>query len=441
MRITVLGASFTNDNLGVGALAIGTATCIAERVEAAEITLLDFARTATVHPFRLRDRVIPIPTVGMRMKPDSPDNAVYALLLAGVQRILPRGLRNWVVRKNTILSHLESSDVVLSIAGGDSFSDIYGYRRLFDVSLPQVLALWMGKPLVLLPQTLGPFEGTIAKAVARYIATRATVVYSRDQESLQHMRDLLGSRANPEKMKFCYDVGFLVPERAPEHVDVVGLDLAPQADAPLVGINVSGLLYIGGYTQNDAFGFRDRYVELTYQLIDYFVSQKHARVLLVPHTLGTGIESDSTVCAQLYEELKNKYPGKIGWLRGTYDTSELKHVIRKCDFFTGARMHACIGAWSLEVPAVAIAYSRKFTGVLETLGAAELVVDPRTMSNPDMVRILGETFERRAEVHAKLAARMPTVKQSILNLMPEICALSGQTAPGLQAARPGIVQG
>ena len=37
------------------------------------------------------------------------------------------------------------------------------------------------------------------------------------------------------------------------------------------------------------------------------------------------------------------------------------------DFFVGARMHACIGAFSSGVPVVPLAYSRKFNGLFESL--------------------------------------------------------------------------
>ena len=42
------------------------------------------------------------------------------------------------------------------------------------------------------------------------------------------------------------------------------------------------------------------------------------------------------------------------------------------DFVTGARMHACIAALSAGVAVVPLAYSRKFNGLLETLGYPHL---------------------------------------------------------------------
>ena len=48
--------------------------------------------------------------------------------------------------------------------------------------------------------------------------------------------------------------------------------------------------------------------------------------------------------------------------------SEAKSYIAGLDFFMGARMHACIAAFSSGVPVVPMAYSRKFAGLFGSLG-------------------------------------------------------------------------
>jgi polysaccharide pyruvyl transferase WcaK-like protein len=48
--------------------------------------------------------------------------------------------------------------------------------------------------------------------------------------------------------------------------------------------------------------------------------------------------------------------------------SEAKTYIAGLDFFMGARMHACIAAFSSGVPVIPMAYSRKFAGLFGSLG-------------------------------------------------------------------------
>ena len=75
-----------------------------------------------------------------------------------------------------------------------------------------------------------------------------------------------------------------------------------------MGLNISGLLFMGGYTRNNAFGLRDDYRVLVTSLIDLLISKKGANVLMVPHVFGMqpDSESDSVVCEQVFATLEEK---------------------------------------------------------------------------------------------------------------------------------------
>src|SRR5207302_7263774 len=135
--------------------------------------------------------------------------------------------------------------------------------------------------------------------------------------------------------------------------------------APLVGLNVSGLLNYGGYSGKNMFGLKIDYAAMIRTLLAYLIVEKGARVVLVPHVHGTpgrsgDFEGDQRVCSQLYEEMKYKYPGKLFVVQEIRTTPEIKYVIGHCDLFIGSRMHACIAALSLKVPAVALSYTDEF---------------------------------------------------------------------------------
>jgi len=425
MKITVLGTSLDNYNLGVGALASGVIACIAEHFPDAEISILTFAPESSVRDVKCKERTISVRTVNLRMKPSSGRNALFLLAIAAALRVVPaRRLREYLIAKSAVLNDLHESDMIVSIAGGDSFSDIYGLRRLVDVSLPQFMAILLRRPLVLLPQTIGPFQSSLARGLAQIILKQAARIYCRDRESVKVAERMLGGVKPPKKVQFCYDVAFVMEPVAPARLDVAGLSLDERADSELVGLNVSGLLYRGGYKQNDVFGFRNRYVDETHRIVEELVVRKNVRVLLVPHTLGTGTESDSNVCEALYQEFKDRYPGRIGVIRGSYAPWEMKYIIGRCGFFIGGRMHACIAALSQGVPAIAFAYSRKFSGVLATLGVEGLVVDPKTMPSSDVIERISRRFDERMEFGRRLLDRLPAVKKCVLSLFSDI-SLSG----------------
>jgi polysaccharide pyruvyl transferase WcaK-like protein len=425
MRIALLGATFETSNLGVSALTAGAVTCLRHAFPAAEVSLLDYGKEGRNYSLRVEDHDVEVRLVNLRFSKKFwlPNNVAWLILPALVLRLLPFGfVRRSLVKRNAWLRHMEDTELFAAISGGDSFSDIYGLERLLYVALPQILVILLDKRLVLLPQTLGPYKGRFARSLARYILRRAELVYSRDHAGVETAGELLGAKAAAGKVRFCNDVAFVMEPHSPAKTDIAGL---AGGTGPLVGMNISGLLAMGGYTGKNMFGLGVDYNGLVQRLIDFFIQVKGARVLLVPHVFGSHAESDVMACEKTYDSLRGKYPGQLGRLRGTYDQHEIKHIIGGCDFFVGSRMHACIAAISQAVPAVAIAYSAKFRGVMETVGAAEMVADPRVMREEEILRIVDRTFERRAAIRRELQSTIPAVQATVLSLFETVTGEHG----------------
>jgi polysaccharide pyruvyl transferase WcaK-like protein len=140
--------------------------------------------------------------------------------------------------------------------------------------------------------------------------------------------------------------------------------------------------------------------------------------MLVPHVLGTGedIESDLTACRNIYIDTAINLQSSLHLLEGEYDQHEIKALIGRCNFFVGSRMHACIGAISQCVPAVGLAYSRKFHGVYQSVGMEELVIDIRELDGNSVIASVDRAYHRRSELRAKLELKIPTIRASALGL-------------------------
>jgi colanic acid/amylovoran biosynthesis protein len=442
LKIGILGSSFDTDNMGVGALAAGTVSSILHVYPQAEIFFLNYEKFSTVYSVQVAGHQVAIPLVNLRFswKVWLRNNIAFLLFLTVLMKLFPfPSLRRRWIAANDCLRHLDESDLIMAISGGDSFSDIYGLVRLLYISLPQILALWCGKRLILLPQTLGPFNSRLAQAIAKYIMRRAELIYSRDHAGAKLAPKLLRRTTDAPKVRFCYDMGFVLEPMAPQRLDVVGLEMHTNGPSGLVGLNVSGLLFIGGYTGNNMFGLKIEHSKLIYDVIDFLVKKKHFDVLLIPHVFGQCNESDVTVCARLYESLKHKYSGKIGRVRGNYNQAEIKHVIGTCDFFIGSRMHACIAAASQSVPVVPMAYSDKFVGVMQTIGIEANVVDLRTMNEEEIFKVIDQALEHRVRIRQHLARTMPHVKESVLRVFEGISDVLCATEAPAAGKVPAVV--
>lgn len=420
-NVLLLGATFNTDNMGVGALAAGALTILANSYPNAEIFFLDYGKEAIATEIVVAGKNISVPLINLRFswKIFLPNNVAYLIFMAILVKLVGQDFGKTLIKKNHWLNAVNQADFALAVSGGDSFSDIYGLNRFFYVSLPQILLIIMGKRLILLPQTIGPLKGGLSRAIAKFIMRRAEVIYSRDIEGVSEARLLLNLNEKDPKVRFCNDMGFVVEPHSPRYFDLIGIDESGLAllPKPLIGLNVSGLLLLGGYSKNNMFNLKVDYQSLVDNIIGFLIEEKQATILLVPHVFGEQEESDSFAVNAIYGRLKAKYPGKLFCVRGWYDQNEIKYIIGRCDFLIGSRMHACIAALSQSIPAIGISYSQKFIGVFDSIGVGNLIADPRQLSIEETLSIIGKALTKREEIRGHLQITIPAIKEEILTLL------------------------
>jgi len=418
-RLLLLGASLDTDNLGVSALATGAIRVLRRRYPAATIAFLDYGTRAKTHTVEVDGAIVEVPLINLRFSRNVllPNHVAYLLILATLARIFGAPGKRFMTERNKWLRSICRADIAFAISGGDSFSDIYGLRRFFYVTLPQLLVTVLGTELCLLPQSIGPFRSLLSKNVSKFVMRRASVIYSRERAGVAATRVLLGLPSSDRKIRFAHDLAFALEPRPPAHIDLGNTGNAHLSSAALVGVNVSGLLLIGGYDRRNMFRLAVNYEDLVHKIIDFLIGVRNVNVLLVPHVFGEQDESDLWATAKIYGTLAPRYPGRLFAVQGRYDSSEIKHVIGSCHFFVASRMHACIAAISQGTPTVALAYSDKFVGILQGLGLESLVVDPRSMDLGTSLAIVASTYDNRARIRGHLTQIMPGIEDDVLRFL------------------------
>ena len=368
--VGLLWHSLDSANLGVGALTHGQIHLVARAAAAVGVeprfVIIGWAREDSARP---DPRVIEVCQVN-------------AARLLGLDQAMRRALAR--------------CDLVLDIGEGDSFSDIYGWKRLAYLIGTKLLAARDGRPLVLSPQTLGPFDSPVAAWLADLAMRRSKLVCTRDGLSTTYFESRRLSTAFLEAT----DVAFALPfERA-----------AAQSALIRVGLNVSGLLWAGGYSGRNQFGLALDYRQTMRELAARLAAQPNVRLVLVPHVVTPDrlAEDDLRAC----QALASEFGGELE-MAGMFDTPmSAKSFISGLDFFVGARMHACIAAFSSGVPCVPMAYSRKFTGLFGSLGYLH-VADCRSDSQTAVVALVLDAFGRRAELAAEAITGQTLAEQRL----------------------------
>lgn len=425
MKVGLLGVSFGTGNLGVSALAESSIKVILKRWPDAEITLIGVGYAPQQYSLSIDGRDVSVATLPIRLSKNIflPYHLVWLVFYGLLAKLLPRSwFKNHLAARNRYFRILYEADIVLDITAGDSFSDIYGMKRFLVGYLQKWLMLFLGKPFILLPQTYGPFKGKLTRRLARRVMRRARVVYGRDREGVEYTKELLNIHGENGKIRFTPDVAFVLDPRKPREVDIGSLDTVRTENSIVVGLNISGLLFSGGYTRNNMFGFKADYREMIDGVVDFLMSDERTLILLVPHvfTPNWPIEDDPRACQEVYEKFNAKYPGRIFVTRGQYNHNHIKYVIGLCDFFLGSRMHSCIAALSQCIPAVGIAYSKKFIGVFDSIGLGNCVADAYRCSQDELLSVVRTAFESREQIRTHLNTVMPQVQDSVLNILDDI---------------------
>jgi polysaccharide pyruvyl transferase WcaK-like protein len=423
ITIALLGASFDTGNLGVSALAESSIKCILHRWPDAEIVIIGAGRSPAKTVIDIEGRPLSVKSFPIRICPNIfvKNHYIKLLFFTLWLRIVSMGvLKRKLGLRNDTFGALCRADLIADITGGDSFSDIYGMKRFVRGYLIKRLCQLYGKSFIMLPQTYGPFKNCLARMMAKKVLRKANGVYSRDKEGLQTVETLIGKTG---KTKHSPDMAFVLDLRKPDNPVVEKLHALKQKGRSVVGLNISGLLYNGGYTGNNEFGLKVDYPELVKDIIRYFTFLSNTVVLLVPHVFPNddlAIESDPVACREIFESLPLEIKKKIILPEGNFDQGEIKYLIGQCEFFIGARMHSCIAAISQCIPTVGMAYSKKFTGVFDSVGIPDSVADMKNRSNAELLEQIVIAFNEKQKLKNELNEIISETKEKVFSLFDGI---------------------
>lgn len=393
-----MGASFETANRGVSALAASLIKIINVAFPVAKIQFLVGGITTKSTIVSVNGRDVPVIFYNYRLSPKAKlnEHILWILLLAILYRFFPSTIvRRTILKRNTAINILATSDLIGDIRGGDSFSDIYGVRRFILEFIPCLVALLVGKDFILLPQTYGPYKSSISRWIARYTFKKTKIIMSRDMDSIKLIKNLCCSEISNKRLIFCPDVAFMLDPVFPKPATVSFISSISGKDDVLVGININGLMYNGGYNRDNMFGLKCDYRELMKILVNKLLEDNNIRIIFIPHTYGSyeSINNDLVACNDIMSSLQEKGLGRIQVLKDEFNQNELKWIIGRCDIFIGSRMHSCIAAISQGIPTIGIAYSSKFKGVFESVTLGDMVVDARFMDMETLLARILQMFE------------------------------------------------
>lgn len=410
LRFCLFGTS-APANLGLAALRAATVDTLVATHPEADITIFDDGWGVRPGEVHVGERSVPVTLCGARLsrrvhRPEAYLNMRASALLR---------------RANPGLARIDACHAVLDLSGGDSFSDVYGDLQFRMAAFPKRLALLRQRPLVLLPQTYGPFRSTRWRRQATDLVRRSAMAWARDPDSFSALVDLLGADLDPQRHREGVDVAFALTPRAPDPADRERLESWWQAaPGPVVGMNVSGLI-----EQRSRFGLAADPGAVVRRLCRRLLDEPTVRILLVPHVRGGGVDDDRRVTDSLYDELAARHGDRVAVAPPDLGADQAKWTIARTAWFVGMRMHSTIAALSSGVPVAGIAYSMKMRGVFATVGQDKHVADARQLGDDDLLDVLWHSWQGREQAAAELAVQAPAAAARARRQLDDAIELAG----------------
>lgn len=425
--IAIMGTPLTSGNRGVLALGASLLNLFWQVAPGSEFVFLLVKKDNRPASFRLGGVPHSIPVVNARRTPRTAPQHHFAwiFVMSLIYGLIPLGpVRRAIKRSTPWIKTVAEADLVGTVHGGDSFSDIYGLRRLIEIFLLEMTIVFVRGSIVQFPQTYGPYKTASSRWMARRLLRRSSIIVARDKESRQIAREL----APEHDIQLSPDVAFSLEPIRPAQI-ALDPPLGQPLSAPVIGLNVNGLMYNGGYTGKNMFGLKMEYRTFLPQLVEALLREHPGELWLIPHTFAPDgdVESDPESSRILRASLAPELQRRIRIVSHPYDQYEIKGVIGQCDFFVGSRMHACIAALSQGVPCVGVAYSMKFAGVFESVGMESWVVDGRKVTNDEAVARVMECFRSRQTVRTGLAARAEEARRQLRQVFRELVDSTDQS--------------
>lgn len=410
-RVCIFGAPLDTGNHGVTALGLSIVSKLSRYVPDIEQVLFDNGQSVRPLDLRIGRGSVRIECRGGRISRRLyRRESLWAMNLASM----------FGARLNDNVRVIDSASAVLDISGGDSFTDIYGRKQLALVTLPKLIALRRRRPLVLLPQTYGPFSDRRRVRMATEVLGQATLAWARDARSFERLRALLGPRFDPDRHRLGVDVAFALPSTDPgERLGNVR-DWFDD-DHPTVGLNISGLLYNSPSAAMRRFGLAADFSVAMNDLVRIILDRTNCRIVLVAHVSGEDGEADDIAVDSVLSRAGDDE--RVRRLPRGLRADEIKYAIGRLDWFAGGRMHSTIAALSSRTPAAAFAYSDKFQGVFEGCGVGHAVIDAREHGSRDLAEAAFSVWQSREDDAASLARHLPVLEERLEEQFRELTNL------------------
>lgn len=266
---------------------------------------------------------------------------------------------------------------------GGGFLHAYGgiadtykiYFFLYHINL----ALSMGIPVYVMPNSYGPFVDNVSKRMVQRCLSRCRIVYSRESISKQVLKNECGIDSKLSRDLAMYlekDVNF----DAEKYIKKCGIEYEP---GKMVGITVRPYRFPGVDNPDDLY---DSYRKAICDFILWLFANDYHPVL-IEHVYSENYHERDIICINEISEMVRTNGKKVDIFSALeLNCRQMKSIYSKLDFLVGTRFHSVIFSLTENIPVIAISYGgNKGDGIMRDLSLEKYCIPIDKVSSDNII--------------------------------------------------------
>ena len=302
-----------------------------------------------------------------------------------------------------VLKHVKDCDIVISYSD-ENFKEtasllplnvywtVTWWSMLVARTWEILISKFLGKPVVMFPNSVGPFRTWIGHFLSRLAFSNCDCILVRE----------------PISYRIVNSLGIKCPKILTSDTTLV---FKPTYDTvfdnsshPVMGITAG--VYSHSLSEKEVY----RYITAHAKALDRAVEKYGFEVVFLPHYVTGFRYDDSEICELILREMKNKNRARIA----NVDTfEEYKSFLHQMDMVISSKMHSAVLATLGYVPTLCIAYDHKQIGYFKQLGMNDCVLNVGDVSYETLSSGINNVWNRRDEIRSLLKERVPVLQKDV----------------------------
>ena len=254
------------------------------------------------------------------------------------------------------------------------------------------LAKALGKPVYLYAQSFGPYPRRIQRKIAIRGLRCADLILVREAKSRALLTDM---GLTDERVIQIPDSAFMF--KPPLTLDARPLLGMKRSDEQVVGVTARS--WLPGAKQHT-------YERAMAEFIDRLSQRSGLRVAVIAQVTSEQQNDDDRVVGRRIQDLLG-FRSNVVFLEERFTHYEIKSVFTNLSYLVGTRFHSVIFALTAGVPAMAIEYEHKTSGIMQDLGLDEWVLPIEDVTSGKLTALFDRLVLDREAYVRKLYEVLP----------------------------------